>query len=54
MKTTARALCLCLLLQAALIEARSELKDARRKSVRLTVQDGERTREVVVKLRDLV
>jgi PDZ domain/Aspartyl protease len=37
-----------------LIEARTELKDARRKSVRLTVQDGARTREVVVKLRDLV
>jgi hypothetical protein len=37
-----------------LIEARSELKDARRKSVRLTVQDGAGTREVVIKLRDLV
>jgi hypothetical protein len=37
-----------------LIEARSELKDARCKSVRLIVQDGARTREVVVKLRDLV
>ena len=37
-----------------LIAARNELKDARRKSVRLTVQDGAGTREVVVKLRDLV
>jgi carboxyl-terminal processing protease len=37
-----------------LVEARSELKDARRKSVRLTVEDGARTREVVVRLRDLV
>lgn len=37
-----------------LIEARSELKDARRRSVRLTVEDGARTREVVVQLRDLV
>lgn len=37
-----------------LIEARTELKDSRRKSVRLTVEDGARTREVVVKLRDLV
>jgi hypothetical protein len=37
-----------------LIAARNELKDARRKSVRLTVQDNTGTREVVVKLRDLV
>jgi hypothetical protein len=37
-----------------LIAARNELKDARRKSVRLTVQDSSGTREVVVKLRDLV
>ncbi|HZT57559.1 MAG TPA: aspartyl protease family protein [Pyrinomonadaceae bacterium] len=37
-----------------LIAAREELKDAARKSVRLTVQDGERTRDVVVTLRDLV
>ena len=37
-----------------LVEARSELKDARRKSVRLTVEDGARTRVVVVRLRDLV
>jgi hypothetical protein len=37
-----------------LIAARNELKDARRKSVRLTVQDGAGLREVVVKLRDLV
>lgn len=37
-----------------LIATRNELKDARRKSVRLTVQDNAGTREVVVKLRDLV
>jgi hypothetical protein len=37
-----------------LIAARNELKDARRRSVRLTVQAGTTTREVVVKLRDLV
>jgi hypothetical protein len=37
-----------------LIAARNELKDARRKSVLLTVQAGAGTREVVVKLRDLV
>jgi hypothetical protein len=37
-----------------LIAARNELKDARRKSVRLTVQDAAGTREVVIKLRDLV
>ena len=37
-----------------LINTRNELKDARRKSVRLTVQDDTGTREVVVKLRDLV
>ncbi len=37
-----------------LIAARNELKDARRKTVRLTVQDNTGTREVVVKLRDLV
>jgi membrane-associated protease RseP (regulator of RpoE activity) len=37
-----------------LIAAREELKDARRRSVRLTVQDGNRTRDVVVTLRNLV
>jgi C-terminal processing protease CtpA/Prc len=37
-----------------LIAARDELKDARRKSVRLTVQDDAGTREVVIKLRDLI
>jgi membrane-associated protease RseP (regulator of RpoE activity) len=37
-----------------LIPTRDGLKDARRKSVRLTVQSGTRTREVVVRLRDLV
>ena len=37
-----------------LLAAREELKDARRKSVRLTLQDGARTRVVVVTLRDLV
>jgi hypothetical protein len=37
-----------------LIAARNELKDARRRSVRLTVQSGADKREVVVKLRDLV
>jgi hypothetical protein len=37
-----------------LIEARTELKDARRKSVRLTVESNGGTREVVVNLRDLV
>ncbi|HST50951.1 MAG TPA: aspartyl protease family protein [Pyrinomonadaceae bacterium] len=37
-----------------LIDAREELKDASRKNVRLTLQDGTRTREVVVTLRDLV
>jgi hypothetical protein len=37
-----------------LIATRDELKDARRKSVRLTVRTGTTTRDVVVKLRDLV
>lgn len=37
-----------------LIAARNELKDARRKSVRLTVQDDTGTREVAVRLRDLI
>jgi hypothetical protein len=37
-----------------LIAARNELKDARRKTVRLTVRDAEGAREVVIKLRDLV
>jgi Aspartyl protease/PDZ domain len=37
-----------------LIAARDELKDARRKTVRLTLSDGARLREVVIKLRDLV
>jgi C-terminal processing protease CtpA/Prc len=37
-----------------LIAARDELKEARRKTVRLTVQDGDGMREVVIKLRDLV
>ena len=37
-----------------LIAARNELKDSRRKTVRLTVQDGAGLRDVVVKLRDLV
>jgi len=37
-----------------LIAARDELKDARRKSVRLTVRDNAGTREVVIKLRDLI
>ncbi|HJQ33894.1 MAG TPA: PDZ domain-containing protein [Pyrinomonadaceae bacterium] len=37
-----------------LIATRDELKDARRRSVRLTVQTGATTREVVVRLRDLV
>jgi hypothetical protein len=37
-----------------LIAARDELRDARRKTVRLTVQDGGGMREVVIKLRDLV
>ena len=37
-----------------LIETREGLKDARRKSVRLTVQSGATTREVVLRLRDLV
>jgi len=37
-----------------LIATREGLKDARRKSVRLTVQSGATTREVVVRLRDLV
>ena len=37
-----------------LIATRNGLKDARRKSVRLTVQGDTGTREVVVKLRDLV
>jgi hypothetical protein len=37
-----------------LISTREGLKDARRKSVRLTVQAGTATREVVVRLRDLV
>jgi len=37
-----------------LIATRNELKDSRCKSVRLTVQDSAGTREVVVKLRDLV
>jgi hypothetical protein len=37
-----------------LIAARNALKDARRKRVRLTVQDDTGTREVVVKFRDLV
>ena len=36
------------------IGARLGKKDARRKSVRLTVQSGATTREVVVRLRDLV
>jgi hypothetical protein len=37
-----------------LIATREGLKDARRKSVRLTVQSGAATREVVLRLRDLV
>jgi hypothetical protein len=37
-----------------LIATREGLKDARRKSVRLTVQSGATTREVVVRLRDLI
>jgi hypothetical protein len=37
-----------------LIAARDELKDARRKTVRLTVRDAEGAREVIIKLRDLV
>jgi hypothetical protein len=37
-----------------LIRTREGLKDARRKSVRLTVQTGATTREVVLRLRDLV
>jgi hypothetical protein len=37
-----------------LIAARNELKEASRRSVRLTVRAGAGTREVVVKLRDLV
>ncbi|HWW74748.1 MAG TPA: PDZ domain-containing protein, partial [Pyrinomonadaceae bacterium] len=37
-----------------LIATRDGLKDARRKSVRLTVQTGSGVREVVVRLRDLV
>lgn len=37
-----------------LIAARDELKDARRKTVRLTVRDAAGAREVVIKLRDLV
>ncbi len=37
-----------------LIATRESLKDARRKSVRLTVQSGATTREVIVRLRDLV
>lgn len=37
-----------------LIATREGLKDARRRSVRLTIQSGATTREVVVRLRDLV
>jgi hypothetical protein len=37
-----------------LIAARDELKDALRKTVRLTVRDASGAREVVIKLRDLV
>jgi hypothetical protein len=37
-----------------LIHTREGLKDARRKSVRLTVQTGTTTREVVVRLRELI
>ena len=37
-----------------LIPTRESLKEARRKSVRLTVQSGATTREVVLRLRDLV
>jgi hypothetical protein len=37
-----------------LIATREGLKDARRRSVRLTVQSGSTTREVLVRLRDLV
>jgi ABC-type amino acid transport substrate-binding protein len=37
-----------------LIATRDELKDARRKTVRLTVRDAEGAREVIIKLRDLV
>lgn len=37
-----------------LISTRDSLKESRRKSVRLTVQKGATTREVVVRLRDLV
>ena len=43
-----------LMLIASAVAAREELKDARRKSVRLTLRDGARTRDVVVRLRDLV
>jgi hypothetical protein len=37
-----------------LIATRNELKESRRKTVRLTVSDGATVREVVIKLRDLV
>jgi len=37
-----------------LIAAREELKDASRKNVRLTLQDGSRTRDVVINLSNLV
>lgn len=39
---------------ARLVATREGLKDSRRRSVRLTVQSGEKAREVVVRLRDLV